>query len=234
MAAPPPGRRGQTDRGQRRRNALLEAAAELIISEGFAGVSHRSLAERTGLPLAATTYYFSSLDEILQQAVEHLARRWRTQAEAALDRLPDTLSGPDELARAALAVTLAAVAEQPCPIGGADGGPAGVGAPTAAHAALLTTYERYVQAGRSQGLRALLTAYDSELDELLVRVLAKGPGAADQATARLLLAQIDGAALRALAEGEDPVVSARHAARTLLELLLRSPRPSQIPIERVT
>ena len=61
-----------TPKGERRRHALVSAAAELLNEGGFEAVRHRSVAQRAGLPLASTTYYFSSLDELIGKAVEYI------------------------------------------------------------------------------------------------------------------------------------------------------------------
>ncbi len=42
-------------RGLRRRQLLLKAAGEPLMEHGFAAVSHRAVAQRAELPLAATT-----------------------------------------------------------------------------------------------------------------------------------------------------------------------------------
>lgn len=60
------------ERGRRRRAALLEAAVELLTEGGFAAVSHRAVAQRANLPLAATTYYFASRDQLLSEAFAQL------------------------------------------------------------------------------------------------------------------------------------------------------------------
>ena len=61
-----------TPKGERRRYALGSAAADLLCEGGFEAVRHRAVAQRAGLPLASTTYYFSSLDDLVVNAVEHL------------------------------------------------------------------------------------------------------------------------------------------------------------------
>ena len=102
-----------TPKGERRRYALVSAAAELLAEGGFEAVRHRAVARRAGLPLASTTYYFSSLDDLIARAVEHigmievaqlrsrvnaLSRRRRgpeTTAEVLVDLLVGDLSDPD-------------------------------------------------------------------------------------------------------------------------------------------
>ncbi|MDP4505136.1 TetR/AcrR family transcriptional regulator [Nonomuraea turcica] len=59
-------------RGRRRRAALLAAAVDLLTDGGFAAVTHRAVAERAHLPLAATTYYFASRDQLLAEAFAQL------------------------------------------------------------------------------------------------------------------------------------------------------------------
>src|SRR6476620_3617003 len=61
-----------TPKGVRRQYALVSAAAELLCEGGFDAVRHCAVARRAGLPLAATTYYFSSLDDLIVKAVEHV------------------------------------------------------------------------------------------------------------------------------------------------------------------
>jgi DNA-binding transcriptional regulator YbjK len=96
-----------TPKGERRRFALVCAAADLLCEGGFEAVTHRAVAERAGLPLASTTYYFSSLEELIETAVDYLGSvevarlrdrirnlpRRRRGAEAAADLLADLLAG---------------------------------------------------------------------------------------------------------------------------------------------
>src|SRR5882672_177619 len=82
---------GSTPKGERRRLALVQAAAALLVEGGFDAVRHRAVAERAGLPLASTTYYFESLDELVTAAVEH---RGRTELDRARRCLEDLVAGP--------------------------------------------------------------------------------------------------------------------------------------------
>ena len=51
---------------------ILEAAVTLLAKVGAGGLTHRALAEEAGVPLAATTYYFASLEEILEGAFKRV------------------------------------------------------------------------------------------------------------------------------------------------------------------
>lgn len=69
-------------RGEARRGALVAAAASLLGSGGPAALSARAVAGEAGVPLAAVSYYFGSLDELVRQAAEHLYDGYLRQAEA--------------------------------------------------------------------------------------------------------------------------------------------------------
>ena len=169
-----------TERGERRRGALLEAAAELLEEEGFAAVSHRAVAARAGLPLASTTYYFASREQLVEEAVRHGAHRSVDAARARAAEVGPADASPERLAAAI--VDLVA--------GDAD------------EARLLTIYERYVQAGRHPGLRAHVTAWTEELVTLVADVLARTGRAADRARARRLVALADGLLISGLVAGD--------------------------------
>lgn len=63
--------RGKAHRAsaQRRRAALLEAAVELSAEVGAGAVTHRAVAARAGVPLSTTSYFFSSIDELVTEAL---------------------------------------------------------------------------------------------------------------------------------------------------------------------
>jgi DNA-binding transcriptional regulator YbjK len=71
--APTPPRRQQ--RGQERRDAIVAATLVIVEEEGLEGVTHRRVADAAGVPLAATTYYFSSKDDLMQAAMGLLIER---------------------------------------------------------------------------------------------------------------------------------------------------------------
>ena len=73
-------------RGADRRLLLLQTTLRLIATEGIDAVSHRSVAERAGVPLGSTTYWFASRQDMLRQALEYFAR-------LELDTLRERLAG---------------------------------------------------------------------------------------------------------------------------------------------
>src|SRR3954447_6164847 len=77
-----------TPKGERRRAALVAGAAKLLVEGGVDAAGHRAGRERAGLPLASTTYYFDSLEDLVTAALEHhskaeLATRRRRVEELA-------------------------------------------------------------------------------------------------------------------------------------------------------
>lgn len=203
MVAEPGGRYA---RGVQRRNALIEAAAGLLLEEGLSAISHRAVAARAGLPLSSTTYYFASADDLRDEALQHLAEAWSRRADSVVEALPDGISA----ARAAEAVVR---------VIGAD----------AAAPELLLVYERYLEAGRHERLRPVVVAWNAHLRELVRQVLARAGLPSGEEEARLVLAVADGVAVTALAEGRPPdaaVVTALRQVFTMLQLpAAADPRP---------
>jgi TetR/AcrR family transcriptional regulator, regulator of biofilm formation and stress response len=68
-----------------RRQAILEAALQIIGKEGSSALTHRLVAERAGVSLSATTYYFRSIEEIFEQALFLSAQRELTELDAVHD-----------------------------------------------------------------------------------------------------------------------------------------------------
>jgi DNA-binding transcriptional regulator YbjK len=191
--------RGQSARGQQRHTILLEAAADLLLEEGMSAVNHRAVAAQAQLPLAATTYYFASLQDLRDQALRHLADRWLQRARAAVGNLTQRLDTAEDVAEALVRVVTGA----------------GPTADTPPHH-LFVMYERYLEAGRHPPLRPLVVAYNDELAILTQEVLQRGGLPCSQQNARLALAVVDGAVITALAEGQPPTRTAAKALATLV------------------
>jgi len=72
-------------RGPARREALLEAVLAIVAEVGAEAVTHRRVAERAGLPLASTTYWFDSKEDLLTAALELAAERDVAPTDAEID-----------------------------------------------------------------------------------------------------------------------------------------------------
>lgn len=59
--------------GQRRRRQIIEATLQLIARDGVRAVRHRAVAAEAGVPLAATTYYFRDMGQLLRDSFAYFA-----------------------------------------------------------------------------------------------------------------------------------------------------------------
>src|SRR3954447_1810815 len=67
--------RAAAPRGQARRGRIVEAALAVIARVGPDGLTHRLVAAEANLPLAATTYWFASKEDMVRAALQHAADR---------------------------------------------------------------------------------------------------------------------------------------------------------------
>jgi DNA-binding transcriptional regulator YbjK len=189
-----------TPKGERRRQALVDAAAQLLAEGGFDAVRHRAVAERAGLPLASTTYYFDSLDELIMAAVEHQGwaelGRGRKQLAEVADPNPDF----DTLVELVLDQLLGITPES----GDAE--------------AVLLRYERLVATGRRPYLRPLMRGMAVELQGLMSDIFTRCGMPLPKERIEQVIALVDGAVVNALLEiHSDP----RQTARRMLRATLR-------------
>ena len=84
MTPPPP---DSDTRGADRRQAIMEATLRLIATRGIDAVRHRAVAEEAGVPLAATTYYFASKTEMVEEALAFAAEAEMARVAAQAQRL---------------------------------------------------------------------------------------------------------------------------------------------------
>ncbi|WP_243790371.1 TetR/AcrR family transcriptional regulator [Saccharopolyspora gloriosae] len=188
-----------TPKGERRRQALVEAAVELLSEGGLEAVRHRAVAERAGLPLASTTYYFTSLDDLVAAAVEHEARAELATGRARLDELADELRTVDAVTELLLDLLLGYDSR--------DGGTKPV----------LLRYERLVGSPRRPYLAPLMRELGGELHELLAEILTRSGMPVGRERLLELIALVDGAVVNALIESApDPRAAARRMLRPKL------------------
>lgn len=197
-----------TPKGERRRQALAAAASELLDSGGFDAVKHRAVADRAGLPLASTTYYFDSLDELLVAAVEHGAAAELDAVRSRIDDVTRRRRGADAAAELVLDLLL------------------GVGEGEAAREKLVARYERFVSSARRPAMGPLQRRLRVQLDELLTEVLFRCGRTCTHERLRQLVAVVDGAVVSALIEG---ATEPREVARVMLLEVLDDLAPPTTP-----
>src|SRR5580692_6501682 len=83
-------------RGAARREALLEATLRIVADTGADAVTHRRVAEVAQLPLASTTYYFDSKEELLTAALELAAERDLARLHEIVERRRGSPASPDD------------------------------------------------------------------------------------------------------------------------------------------
>jgi DNA-binding transcriptional regulator YbjK len=179
-----PGTTPRQDRSRRRREALLRATIELLGETGIKSVTHRAVAERAGVPLASTTYYFESVHQLVEEALKlHVAERVAELEGLAAVALGVTGAGVQDIAQRLAEVLVAA----PAPI-------------------LVAQYQLYLEAGRNPALQPAvadaLRAFEALVASVLDALGARDP----QGAAEAFLALLDGFALHRLARPRDPEV----------------------------
>jgi AcrR family transcriptional regulator len=205
-------------RGAARREALLDATLALVGELGADAVTHRRVAGRAGLPLASTTYWFDSKEQLLTEALAHAAAR-------DIDRLHQAAEA--ELARAGLVAGPRSDHDPDAPRSLTPGaiirvlgaGPGGVH-PGADRGALMATYALMLEAARRPALQQLsqrwTDAYLETIGELLQHAGSRRP--VDDA--RLLVAACDGLVIDDLATGGVSGADPRPELERLLGALL--------------
>ncbi len=188
-----------TPKGERRRQALVEAAAGLLVDGGFDAIRHRAVAERAGLPLASTTYYFDSLDELVTAALEFQGNAELAYGKARLDELDPAECGGDAFIELVLDLLLG-------PSGDRDA------------EAVLLRYERLVATGRRPYLRPLMRRMSGELHSLLFDIFSRAGRPVARERVEELIALVDGAVVNALIEiSPDPRAAARRMLRKSMQ-----------------
>lgn len=106
----PPERGGRArlsqERSRARREQLIDAAATLFAEGGTKAITHRSVSEQAEMPLATVSYYFDSIDVLVDELIARTLQSWtarlaslrpaegeRLSASEAADRIGAILHG---------------------------------------------------------------------------------------------------------------------------------------------
>lgn len=84
-------------RGEERRDQIVEAAINTLIEEGAAGVSYRSVAQRAGMVRSGPSYYFPTIDGLLQTAQRALFERAKDRYRSGLAAPPSSELDEDRM-----------------------------------------------------------------------------------------------------------------------------------------
>jgi DNA-binding transcriptional regulator YbjK len=181
-----------TPKGERRRYALVNAAAELLREGGFEAVRHRAVARRAGLPLASTTYYFSSLDDLIASAVAHIGMLEVAQLRAQVATLSRRRRSADKTADLLVELLVGSESE-----------------PQLAEQ-LISRYERHIACARLPGLREIQRRTMRQRVDAVADVIERSGRSVRPELVSALICTIDGAVVSALVdERQDPCAVAR-------------------------
>jgi len=180
-----------------RRRAIVEAALAVIGRGGVDAVTHRAVAVEAGVPLAATTYYFASKAQLVQEALELVIAR-------SAEIVADYTRIDRELDLDGLIGRLTAFAEAQF---------------DDRQAPLIAQYELMLEASRRAHLRPLAERWNEAYMAGLVELVRASPLPDPERAAELLSALIEGALLDQLALPRDDFVDG--TLRPLLELAVR-------------
>ncbi|ORW24614.1 TetR/AcrR family transcriptional regulator [Mycobacterium palustre] len=200
-----------TPKGERRRYALVSAAAELLAEGGFEAVRHRAVARRAGLPLASTTYYFSSLDDLIARAVEHIGMIEIAQLRARVNELSRRRRGPETTAEVLVDLLVGdlfdpSLVEQ-----------------------LISRYERHIACTRLPALRETMRRSLRQRAEAVAEAIERSGRSVHIELVRTLVCAVDGAVVSALVEGSDARAAAMGTVVDIIDVLAPiDPRPVQI------
>lgn len=95
LPPPVPGKRDP----EGRRRAMLDAATEIIVRRGAAALTHRAVASLAQVSLGSTTRYFTSIDDLREEALALLAREIEESLVALEAALTDKSDIPAVLAK---------------------------------------------------------------------------------------------------------------------------------------
>jgi TetR/AcrR family transcriptional regulator, regulator of biofilm formation and stress response len=190
---------GARPRGKARRDALLDAVIRIVAEAGADAVTHRRVAEVADLPLASTTYWFESKDQLLTAALERAVDQDIACLRGFIDQAAESSSDPLELAVDALLYP----GDEPT---------------QALRGSLVATYALLVEAARRPALRAVTRRWTDAFLEALTPLLASAGSRDPAGDAELLLGAADGLLIDRLAVGEafDIGPQLRRLARALV------------------
>jgi DNA-binding transcriptional regulator YbjK len=191
-----------TPKGERRRYALISAAADLLCEGGFEAVRHRAVARRAGLPLASTTYYFSSLDDLIAKAVEHVGAMEAAQLRDRVDGLPRRRRGAESTADVLVDLLVG-----DCPT-------------VRITEQLISRYERYIACARQPGLRDIQRRIRRQRADAVVEAVTRSGRSVCTERLTALVCAVDGAVVSALVDdGESPRATARATLVDVIDVL---------------
>jgi TetR/AcrR family transcriptional regulator, regulator of biofilm formation and stress response len=185
------------ERSRARREALLRAAVALLAEGGVKAVTHRAVAARAGVPLAATTYYFSSIQHLTEEALRlHVTERVNELGVLA----ESAASGSRTAEQVAQRFVAALLARD--------------------RAATIAQFEVFLEAARNPALEQSVAEALDAFERLACRTLAALGARRPEQAAASFVAVVHGFALNGLARPRPPEVDSAALFDTLRALFI--------------
>lgn len=159
----------------------------LLIESGPGGFSARAVAKQAGLPLAAVSYYFPALDELLGTGAGRVFAEWIEHGRSVAAQVSEP--GLESAARAITAALL----------------------PPGDAAAALSRYEQMLAVARTPPVATALGALRPDFEAIITEVLRRAE-VSTPLSPGVLLSLVDGTVVGALAEGRPDPAAATTAA----------------------
>ncbi len=168
-----------SSRGAQRRDEVLDAALRVMARDGLRAVTHRSVAAEAGGSVRATTYYFASIDALIEAAFVRYVERSLARFAEVEAAIPARGVTPQAAAAGLAAIVVGDVELD------RDG--------------LIAEFQFALEAARRPDLAATYGRWQDALERTL-RAYAVALGSAEPALhARVVLATLRGLELEALA-----------------------------------
>ncbi|MBJ7330763.1 MAG: TetR family transcriptional regulator [Solirubrobacteraceae bacterium] len=191
-------------RGEARKARIIDAALRVVGSRGISGVTHRAVASEAGITPGLITYYFPTVDELLEGTLRSYVDADMERVAAAIQVLEDT--GPQADRGAVLGAVFQAVAAEP--------------------SEQAAQFELYLESVRRPGLRDVacesLNGY-AELGRIAFERL--GSDRPEEAS-RALVAMLDGFAMHQLVDQDDAFIERIGLPAVLALVNAYAPEPS--------
>lgn len=166
-----------------RRGVIVRAAADVLRDVGPSALTHRAVAAAADVPLAATTYYFASKDELLAEGLAVAAGAEVERLSQLADVLDEAVDAGGDAAETIARLLARALATE--------------------YASVATKFEVYLAAHRHADLRPACAGWIAAFRALAERAMDRAGAADPDRAGGLLVAGVDGLLLRRLATGGD-------------------------------
>ena len=173
------------ERGQKRRVEVLEATLKVLARSGPRGVTHRAVAAEAGTSVRATTYYFSSREQLLTEALLHYADKAVARFDGLQVPLPERTTDAIDGAAHMLAHTVLSDLEDD-------------------RVGLTAEYELVLEIGRNPSLEPAYRSWQARLESILIGYGELFGALNPTRDARLVLAALRGLEIEALSRPSEP------------------------------